>query len=358
MNVTFLIGNGFDRNLGLDTTYSDFIKVYKESDANTQALKNFRSFITENEELWSSAELAFGKYTGEFGGGEGEWFSECQDDFCQNLALYLKEQELRIDYSTNKDAIFKAFSHLNNITSSFPTQERAVLDGVYKNCVSEGISFNFICYNYTRTLDQCLAVLKEKDSIIGTHKHGSQTLNHTIGQICHVHGTVEKDMVFGVNDESQILNVKLFDCDDGDLYKSLLIKRQANASYLENTDGKANQMLTNSKIIYVYGMSVGDTDNLWWDRICTWLAEDNTRHLILQKYEMPPKGVFPRRYQRFEREQRRQFMEHSQLAEEKKKLIENRIHITGENIFQSIHNIANPSVRRVSEGTEQITVEV
>ena len=217
MNVTFLIGNGFDRNLGLDTTYSDFIKVYKESDANTQALKNFRSFITENEELWSSAELAFGKYTGEFGGGEGEWFSECQDDFCQNLALYLKEQELRIDYSTNKDAIFKAFSHLNNITSSFPTQERAVLDGVYKNCVSEGISFNFICYNYTRTLDQCLAVLKEKNSIIGTHKHGSQTLNHTIGQICHVHGTVEKDMVFGVNDESQILNVKLFDCDDGDL---------------------------------------------------------------------------------------------------------------------------------------------
>lgn len=196
MNVTFLIGNGFDRNLGLDTTYSDFIKVYKESDANTQALKNFRSFITENEELWSSAELAFGKYTGEFGGGEGERFSECQDDFCQNLALYLKEQELRIDYSTNKDAIFKAFSHLNNITSSFPTQERAVLDGVYKNCVSEGISFNFICYNY------------------------------------------------------------------------------------------------------------------------------------------------------------------SQLAEEKKKLIENRIHITGENIFQSIHNIANPSVRRVSEGTEQITVEV
>lgn len=155
---------------------------------------------------------------------------------------------------------------------------------------------SFICYNYTRTLDQCLAVLKEKNSIIGTHKHGSQTLNHTIGQICHVHGTVEKDMVFGVNDESQILNVKLFDCDDGDLYKSLLIKRQANASYLENTDGKANQMLTNSKIIYVYGMSVGDTDNLWWDRICTWLAEDNTRHLILQKYEMPPKGVFPRRY--------------------------------------------------------------
>ena len=358
MDVTFLIGNGFDRNLGLDTTFSDFIKVYKKSKATTQNLKDFRSFINENEELWSSAELAFGKYTGEFSSGEGERFSECQDDFCQSLALYLKEQESRIDYSFNKDAIYKAFSQLNNLISSFPTQERTVLGSVYKKYISEGIDFNFICYNYTRTLDECLAVLREKNSVIGTHKHSSQTLNHTIGQICHVHGTVEKDMVFGVNDESQILNPKLFDCDDGDLYESLLIKKRANASYLENTDGKANKMLTDSKIIYIYGMSIGDTDNLWWDRICTWLVADNTHHLILQKHKTPLKGAFPLRYQRFEREQRRQFLEHSQLAEEKKRLIENRIHITGENIFKSIHNIANPSVSCMSEEPERIVIEV
>ena len=101
MNITFLIGNGFDRNLGLDTNYSDFIKVYKKSDVNTQILKDFRTFIDENQELWSSAELAFGIYTREFASGKGAQFSECQDDFCQCLANYLKEQELRIDYLAN-----------------------------------------------------------------------------------------------------------------------------------------------------------------------------------------------------------------------------------------------------------------
>ena len=161
-------------------------------------------------------------------------------------------------------------------------------------------------------------------------------------------------MVLGVNDESQILNPKLFDCDDGDIYRSLLIKRKANASYLENTDEKAKQMLTSSKIIYVYGMSIGETDKLWWNRICEWLAGDNTRHLILQKYMMPQKGVFPRLYQQFEREQRRQFMAHSQLSEEKKKNLENRIHVTGENIFECIHNIADSFFESASKGTEQV----
>lgn len=344
MNITFLIGNGFDRNMGLDTTYSDFIKVYKKSEAKTQILKELRFRINENETLWSSAELAFGQYTSEFGAGEAEQFAECQEDFCQNLANYLKKQESRIDYSFAEDAIIQAFSRLNDLTSSFPTQERIVLDGIYKNYVSEEIKFNFICYNYTRTLDECISVMKKKKPIVGSHKYGSQSLNHTIGQLCHVHGTVEKEMVFGVNDETQILNLKLFDCDDGDLYKNLLIKKQANESYKENTDEKAKKILTSSKIIYVYGMSIGDTDNLWWDRICTWLANDDTHHLILQKHGVPSKGVFPMKYQQFERNQRRKFLKHSQLEGEKRTNIESRIHITGENIFESICKIADHKI--------------
>ena len=30
MNITFLIGNGFDLNLGLATAYSDFVKYYTQ----------------------------------------------------------------------------------------------------------------------------------------------------------------------------------------------------------------------------------------------------------------------------------------------------------------------------------------
>ena len=38
MNITFLIGNGFDRNLGLNTTYSDFTKHYKSIETNNETM--------------------------------------------------------------------------------------------------------------------------------------------------------------------------------------------------------------------------------------------------------------------------------------------------------------------------------
>ena len=63
MNITFMIGNGFDRNLGLKTTYSDFIQWYKETPAKTETLKEFREYINDNEELWSAAEEELGRYT-------------------------------------------------------------------------------------------------------------------------------------------------------------------------------------------------------------------------------------------------------------------------------------------------------
>ena len=358
MNITFLIGNGFDRNLGLNTTYSDFIGVYKNSEAKTDTLRKFRFDINENEQLWSSAELAFGQYTGKFGEGEAELFAECQADFCENLARFLKEQELRINYTSAKDAIIKAFSRLNNFISVFPSQENAALNTVYKNRASEGIVFNFICYNYTQTLDKCISVLKQKSATIGSHNHGTLKLNHTIGQICHVHGTVDKEMVFGVNDETQVLNPGMFNCENGDLYKNLLIKKKANASYMENTDEKAAHLLEGSSIIYIYGMSIGDTDNLWWNRISVWLAANTAHHLILQKYEMPKKGTFPIQYQLYEREQRRQFLNHSQLDEEKRRGIENRIHITGENIFKDIHNIADSFAEKTPEEPKRVAIEV
>lgn len=340
MNITFLIGNGFDRNLGLDTTYSKFVEHYKKIAPKTDNLKKFHNYIKDNEELWSSAEIAMGKYTGELETGAAEVFSECHTDFCEKLAEYLKLQMERMDYDDSSESIIKAFSNLNKIIQSFPTQERDVLNAVYKNRNSEPITFNFICYNYTDTLDQCIFLVKNGSGSLGSHKYGNQVLNHSIGQICHVHGTVDNEMVFGVNDDSQISKADVFDCEDGDLYKNMLIKIQANASYLENTDSKAAQIIQNSHLIYIYGMSIGETDKLWWDRICTWLSGNGERQLIVQKYDMPAKTVIQLPYQLAERRARRDITKHSSLDDNKKKHIESRIHITGENIFGDIKDIA------------------
>lgn len=332
------MGNGFDRNLGLKTTYSDFVKYYKNTVAETEVLEKFRKYIKDNEELWSAAEIALGEYTSQFEKGEAEAFGDCQRDFCEFLAKYLKEQEKRVNYEESEELILNAFARLNFITQAFPTREREILNTVYKNHKDEDIIFNFICFNYTSTLSNCLNIVNNTD-ILGTHKSYNRPYSHKIGSFCHVHGTVDKDMVFGVNDETQISKTDIFDCEDGDLYKDLLIKVQANASYLENTDSIANNILQNSHLIYVYGMSIGDTDRLWWERISIWLKSNSERQLIIQKHVMPQRGVIPTLYQLAERKAKREITRYSNFDQSQKNSVESRIHITNENLFENIKNI-------------------
>ena len=122
MNITFLVGNGFDRNLGLNTAYSDFIRYYKTLETDDEDIKRFRKHIKENEELWSDAELEIGRYTDLLCFGDGDVFSKCHVDFCSCLADYLKKQETRINYVVSKQQIIDAFKRMNSLASPFPTQ--------------------------------------------------------------------------------------------------------------------------------------------------------------------------------------------------------------------------------------------
>lgn len=354
MNITFMIGNGFDRNLGLKTTYSDFIKWYKKTPAETDTLKEFRKYINENEELWSAAEEELGRYTAQFEVGAGAAFYECHKDICEHLAEYLIGQQSRIEYQFVVDEIETAFSKLKTLTSPFHTQEKAVLDAIYTNHKSENVVFNFITYNYTDTLDQCLEFVRKKQGLLGTHRYSSTTHNHAVGTIHHVHGTVNAQMVFGVNDKSQIAKPEIFDCEYGDLYEELLIKQQANQGYQENADAKAKNLLNASHILYIYGMSIGATDKLWWERVCTWLAGSSDRHIIFFCYEMPAAGVIETDRKIEERKARRKITQYSQLDEQKKLAIESRIHVTNANLFQGIANLAKISAKKSFEFSEEL----
>ena len=130
MNITFMIGNGFDRNLGLKTTYSDFIKWYKKTPAKTDTLKDFREYINQNEELWSAAEEELGRYSAQFDAGAGAAFYECHKDICEHLAEYLKGQQGRVEYPAISKEIEDTYSQLKALTSPFHTQEKAVLDEI------------------------------------------------------------------------------------------------------------------------------------------------------------------------------------------------------------------------------------
>jgi abortive infection AbiH-like protein len=63
MNVLFFIGNGFDLNLGLKTSYADFYKYYTKIISKSSAVNRLKNEISGDLKDWSDLELSLGKYT-------------------------------------------------------------------------------------------------------------------------------------------------------------------------------------------------------------------------------------------------------------------------------------------------------
>ena len=72
MNILYLIGNGFDLNLGLKTSYKDFINYYKalKMEYKKNSILKFISYIEDKkiagDPNWSDIEIQMGLYTEEF----------------------------------------------------------------------------------------------------------------------------------------------------------------------------------------------------------------------------------------------------------------------------------------------------
>ena len=60
MNITFLLGNGFDMNFGLKTGYKSFYNYLKKSKTRNKLINNILS--NSECELWSDLELGLGNY--------------------------------------------------------------------------------------------------------------------------------------------------------------------------------------------------------------------------------------------------------------------------------------------------------
>lgn len=342
MNITFLIGNGFDLNIGLRTQYTDFFPRYVNLETKDKLLREFRHNINSEAKLWSSAEMAFGQYTKNFayGKGEVENFVACHEDFCTHLAKYLEEQESRIDYDNLQDKLATGFVRgIQNITSGFRTEQRDIIQKSM-NSVGGGYQYNFISFNYTRVLDQCVKSTKSKEGILGIRSYSNHNFTNTIENLLHVHGYTDRDMVLGVNDESQIGNMKLFENQYPE-YLAQIVKRKTNQMNEENMDTRVQKLLENSDLIYIYGMSIGETDAIWWERLCELLKKKANLRVILHCFDAPQAGLFRTRYIGYEREMREKLVAFSKFDEQTNGKIMQQIHIDTSNIFNEIESICD-----------------
>ena len=283
MDITFLIGNGFDVGLGMATTFKDFFPVYYAKSRNKNAnIRALSEKICDDEDTWSYFEKQLGQYSSEFDANTASNFFAQINDFTSEFMEYLHHQEDRLSYSDTSLISNTITSALTSFYSPeiLHVQSSKRVSAVFQKFANEEHRISFVSFNYTDTLEKCLATLK--DGIVQVRKYGSIPRSDRVGQVVHVHGTRTQYPLMGVNDKTQIANQQF--ADKASLAERL-IKPHMNNRIRMGYAESALSLINNSKIICIYGMSLGMTDKDWWVRIMSWLCGDADRQLIIFNYD-------------------------------------------------------------------------
>jgi len=212
-------------------------------------------------------------------------------------------------------------------------EEKRQIEESLKKC-DGGIDYNFISYNYTTTLDKYLQYAKTNVNI-GDRSVRGHAYKNQIKSLIHVHGTVEKDMIMGVDNLSQLAKPEIFDSVAPE-YLADIIKIENNKMCGENTDSKAHTLLNNSDFIYIYGMSLGKTDATWWRRICEIMNKNKNAQTIIYKYDAPEREVLRRVRVTFDNEVKKNLTYYCDFDQDVKAEIEQRIHVQENNLFKAL----------------------
>lgn len=292
MNITFLIGNGFDLGIGLETSYHSFYSWYGTQPSDSTIIKQFKDEIlldiaTESS-TWADLEAGLGNYASNFSPENVNAFYICYDDIQSKLVEYLSLEEKRIDYAAFQSDIISVFrKSLLEFFSELTAVDRASFETLFQKYNNQNHFYNFVLFNYTYAFDNCIQTLcsQSTDKVIHARKVTNLgLLENKIGQLIHIHGYTDDTPILGVNDISQINNNLL--CQDR-AFCVTMIKPDAVDAAGENRAGMAEQLVAQANIVCIYGMSIGNTDLKWWRQIGQWLKASSERKLILFSYGNP-----------------------------------------------------------------------
>ena len=283
MNITFLIGNGFDIKLGLKTRYTDFYPVYiasnKDKDIN-DSTKRFVDLIDSNYETWAHFEMAFAK----------EVFGTRNDvrdilyDFTSKFVDYLKVQEELCDYSDERNICNDFRNFIMNGYQKLERRDRQIIEGILNSSDDYKNTVQFVNFNYTRTLSNIIYICEKVSGLyIGHRTNNGIRCETTLGRVLHIHGNIDDSVLIGIDSREQLENENLKNDDSIDKY---CVKSSMNID-IGNTQLEKDfvNIINESDIIYAYGLSFGESDKSRWDVVARWLKSDQRHKLIIYKYK-------------------------------------------------------------------------
>lgn len=213
MDVTFLVGNGFDISTGIDTSYSGFYQWYctqKPNNDEPEWIRDFKNDILKDmkkpleERTWADFELGLGRYTANFSPETVDHFIECYEDAVTNLQRYIElqiENKVQDISSSQKDTFAKS---ILSFTDELPDASKVAMSSILPGKISENVWFRFISFNYTHILDKFVEAVASTPLITWSSKFSYAA--QADPRVLHIHGSINDLPLMGVNDVGQIEN--------------------------------------------------------------------------------------------------------------------------------------------------------
>ena len=260
--------------------YDDYIKTYKFP---SKPVERLMADIAQykDTDLWADLEKGLGLYT-EYIEDVNE-LREVYFHLNEALMLYLSNQKLDDKYLT-ANAASKLKKDLLSPQQGF--RERFRQDIV--NFMSPGTigqdDVHIITFNYTKTIELILEAGKYALPVdLGAKNiRGSKRV---LQSIHHIHGTLsDSEVIMGVNDKSQIKNEELAKDPSA---QSMLIKPETTLNRGDMLDDKCEIIMNQADMYCLFGLSLGDTDQKWWDLLKARFNSSNA-HIIYYVYDKSP----------------------------------------------------------------------
>ena len=326
MRLTFLIGNGLDLQYGLKTTFNDFFEYIKSNDVLQKENYIYRKFLNKSsKEDWSDFEYILGKLTFDLEEDKikPNVFMDDLDDFRDAFIDYMNNQQKLFDFNRDEK---------NDIVINTAKDYYRSLDYKHRlyitNLINQNseVQINILNFNYTDTLKKILDASSKSFSLWNK--------SHVIKNHIYVHRTLEDGTFLGVNDLSQLKSEIFTPLDLSGLIKPIMIETD-----IDENSGKLDVIINQSNIIYIFGMSLGDTDKIWWERIKKWLEKSSDNRLIINYFVSDNKLAASKRHlnkkNRIYAEAKDKFFAHFDITSEEKEVLDNKIFISlnSPNIF-------------------------
>jgi len=289
MNILYLIGNGFDLNLGLQTKLSHVASKILEKETDNQDILQLKDNLLKNRDLWwSDFELELGKYTDGFTTETIASYKNQYNYIIKKIINLFERQEERIDYKENSSTIAASFmKYLTSFYNYLPdTKKQYILDKMSFIGLNENIFYNFISFNYTNVLDNFINCSVQEYS--KTHfstcipTRTPRYVKHFLQKIIHIHSTLNEGLILGVDNTEQITNKQLA---ENNTFTPRIVKLETIEALGRNSAIEARTLIDSSNIIITFGLSIGLTDKYWWNYIINWLNKNIERQFILFIYD-------------------------------------------------------------------------